>query len=1164
MNSKINSNKDKEEILTYISLYKDINILKEEFISITINIEKEEENNDIFLTYSQYSLLDEIIDEKLEPEKCQEIIKVFKELFEYYVYLDIAQNPPDIGIPNYHHRKINLIEEIGNIYIYNRTFYEFYQEILSILTVVKDFHISIVSTETPKGIQFYEYSAVLPLRYTIKSYNNEPRVFITIREEYIDKYDNYTQEMLRSHLDIPIKSINDMDPIDYIQNWSRFIVVKNIHSNFVQNLHYMAGFYMHYNPLNYSDFVANELEFDDNKIIRLSYYIIKPEINDAKFKQFFVENLKKYNNARYMPSIEELKDIFYHKKKYSMKNENKDVNKETKIKWDVEYKDNRNYFKCRVDHGKSVNVVTQNSFSFDFDLSVGHIFKCSELFHSNEYPIIIIEDRNNGGDPNLAYFMIQLFQMREVERTYSAIRYKENFQKYFDLELEYKDEYVYNPDTCENIYKSNEFYEVSDYYNYSGLNITHKRTNVFVELCPLNRRKAFNSFREKYKDSPYLKKPTDIIIFTDSFSFSSGSTFIKGFQNIGGAILVGYLGNPKIEGIDLFDASQSDSGVNTFENTDISEKLEKLGFVVSIMTFIEVFDDSYQAEFRFPREYKMVPVDYRVDIYSFYSDDVYDEFIEKGKQIHRKFNEDNYCNFNNQKLLLHDERCYNIENMEHTHGGFQCGKNNQWDYNNCIPYYCDIGYSFDQYFKKCVKDCLVDWTTYFIYEDNFTNSYNINKNEKYEFIILNPNNSYYVFESSENSIYNFPKISFIKGYKHVIINNYKKSYNDIELNIHTVNIDIEIDSLKREQLILDKVLFLDKKQMLIFQSENEHTILFNTILKNNDGNKIKYLKYNNTINYQDIVNINNKYFKNYSGNSLIMEKGEIYIFYCDNNKEEIHITINPTETNQNISFNNQQMNYLYLKKGNTYILEFPDSILDLMIKLSRETINSEILNEENKIILNKDNLYYYFENKNKENKKLKIKIDKNDATLEFLYNLTNNNIIENINYEKSKLNLKKEKSILKIPKQFKKINIKFNTANDTLVEYSIFQGYSILPFSHYSIIEESHRIKSKNYILDIIEPYNDNIKLMENEFYIITILIYEEGNLDIEISGEKAEEKKEEKIPENKGLKWYIILLIVLGAILFIGLIILIIIIIRKKRKSSEQIEDKMQSLTQV
>ena len=69
---------------------------------------------------------------------------------------------------------------------------------------------------------------------------------------------------------------------------------------------------------------------------------------------------------------------------------------------------------------------------------------------------------------------------------------------------------------------------------------------------------------------------------------------------------------------------------------------------------------------------------------------------------------------------------------------------------------------------------------------------------------------------------------------------------------------------------------------------------------------------------------------------------------------------------------------------------------------------------------------------------------------------------------------------------------------------------------HYSIIEESQRIKSNNYTLDIIESYNGNIKLMDNEFYIITILIYGEGNLDIEILGEKAEEKKEEKKEERE------------------------------------------------
>ena len=96
--------------------------------------------------------------------------------------------------------------------------------------------------------------------------------------------------------------------------------------------------------------------------------------------------------------------------------------------------------------------------------------------------------------------------------------------------------------------------ETTDYYNYSGLNITHKRTNVFVELCGRDERKAYNEFRKKYENSPNLKRPTDIIVFTDGYSFSSASTFIKGLQNIGGAIIVGYSGNPKTE-TDLFDAS---------------------------------------------------------------------------------------------------------------------------------------------------------------------------------------------------------------------------------------------------------------------------------------------------------------------------------------------------------------------------------------------------------------------------------------------------------------------------------------------------------------------------------------------------------------------------------------------------------------------------------
>ena len=53
------------------------------------------------------------------------------------------------------------------------------------------------------------------------------------------------------------------------------------------------------------------------------------------------------------------------------------------------------------------------------------------------------------------------------------------------------------------------------------------------------------------KKAKFIKRPTDIvIIFTDSFSFSATSGLIKGLQNTGGAITIGYLGNPKIKGVE--------------------------------------------------------------------------------------------------------------------------------------------------------------------------------------------------------------------------------------------------------------------------------------------------------------------------------------------------------------------------------------------------------------------------------------------------------------------------------------------------------------------------------------------------------------------------------------------------------------------------------------
>ena len=339
------------------------------------------------------------------------------------------------------------------------------------MSVVRDGHFEIWPYQAPKGIQIAQYCAYLPFFFVIKEYNGKKRLFITVKESVIVEYDNKTQEFISNHLDIPIKTINDMDPFDYIQNWY-YGRVKNFHSRFIYHILDISGFWLMLMPFNYSNLTQNEFEFEDNKILRISHYIEKPE------------------------------------------NENK-------IKWDIIHQESRYYMKCRVDKDHQVNVFVQNSFIMDDKIVPGKIFKCAQLFHSNNYPIIIIEDRNDGGYPTQSYLMIQLFQMREVERTYNAMRYSDELKKSFNLIIEYEEDHIYAPTTCKNIISIDDFKEVTDYYNYSGLNISHRRTNVFVELNTLSERTAYNEFRKAYEKSDNLKRPTDILIFTDGYSFSS-------------------------------------------------------------------------------------------------------------------------------------------------------------------------------------------------------------------------------------------------------------------------------------------------------------------------------------------------------------------------------------------------------------------------------------------------------------------------------------------------------------------------------------------------------------------------------------------------------------------------------------------------------------------
>jgi len=706
----IASQKLKESYKVYFRIltpFKNIKLIENEFLSFSVNVEFEQ-NQKVLLYYKQDSKLSSLMDEKLEKEYCEEVKKYLKEVFELYVFTDIAKNPPIIeGYPNYHHEPIDIQKSLENINSENRYFYEFYQEVRKILTATKDIHLTITSFKTPKGIVFEQYGASLPFNFIIKNSKNDTeegefKMYI-VPNNYINKYEESYQKFIKDHLDIPLKTIDDQDPFDYIQNWSKFTAAKNDHAQFTYLMisNAVSKFYLRNFPLNYSEINLKQFEFEDNKILRISYYIESPNPKDVEFNEYFHNYLEKENvqaGIIDIPFIDEIRDKYLiHKgvQKIILKEDKKE-----EIEWNITiFNKNNEFIKCRVDEKNEVNVVIQTTFSVDFYLGMAKIIECAKLFHTNEYPIIIIESKNGGGIAQLYIIMHQLFQMRTVDRSYFSYRMS-NTSKEFFKNKKWEDT---NAKTCEYIKNYSDFKEITDHYNQNGLNIEHIR-NEAVDILPSFYRTLLRDFREKYINDEslkkYLKRPTDIIIFSDSFSYSATSGLIKGFQNTGGAIIVGYFGNPKKKGIDLFDGSQSISSVETINNFYLYKKLYNLGILVAQVTMGESFDDSVYDSNPIPREYAFDPIDYRVNIYSSYSDDLYMKFIEEGKKIHAKFNKENYCNSKNSKLLLHSDTC-KIEGKRHAHGGYKCNPdNNKWDTNNCQPYYCDIGYYFNQKNKR--------------------------------------------------------------------------------------------------------------------------------------------------------------------------------------------------------------------------------------------------------------------------------------------------------------------------------------------------------------------------------------------------------------------------------------------------------------------------------
>ena len=633
-----------------------------------------------YTVYEVEDFLNTISQTEITEEDSTKLINSLKQILERYVYLDILKKPPQPS--EGYHNVVDLIKELDKIQKGKRSLYDFYRDIKILITKCQDLHLDFGISRLFNGLSLNQACFIFPLVLgTIEG------KFISVISPSISAFfDDNVIDQLRLYERKEIISINGEDPNDFIQNDNGdFNKLKSPQAQYAANQGNIPLMPLSAFPFTKEKRTSLKIVFYENKEITVKYKILYIE-DKAELSQFFeipptedgVHTIS--HNIRFMRPKETFSSVL-----------NKDKLKKTI--WDSEYDNGK--IKCQVDINNEVNVIFQSSFMINNEIKGKQFLdNCFQSFDKNNYPIVVIQYMNGGGYVDLADHFISYINLNKTTPLYLSLRNNDEVKIIGEAEAFKK------PGEC-NYIGGKELFDktVEDFYgkNENGDDIYHKRTQIFD--ISSNDRAHFYNFRGKAKN---IRKPTEILIFTDGFSYSATSIFIKETQIKGGAIIVGYSGNPKIQ--DNFDSSQSPSPVVSTDDIpdNLSKSIKNLGFYLSY-PIGEMFDRiDQEGEINIPLEYKINPINERVNLYNDYNDGSYDDFIREAKEIFDKAK--TTCYPNNKKLLLVNEEC-NFTDV-HMHGGYECSEEGTWS-DKCVPSYCDNGYYFDEIKVECIEDICV-------------------------------------------------------------------------------------------------------------------------------------------------------------------------------------------------------------------------------------------------------------------------------------------------------------------------------------------------------------------------------------------------------------------------------------------------------------------------
>ena len=349
-------------ILTSPYLYR-TKIDKDEYQILEIVLEKEQLDNDIYLSYNPTYYFEYLLKE-IDEKKSEYIIGNMSLLLDkYYVYKDIAKKPPEVeNLTDYHHKPIDMIASLKAISTKNQTYLSLYQDIFKVLKSVRDNHLSI---RLNKIEDFSVVSAELcfPFELYIGNESNVPVVKIRAYQECLDlsEYKEPISKFIEEHIDIPLKSINGTSPFDFIQNFYILQKYRSKHAHFTINLDAISHFSIRGIPYGLSDLIDIEYEFENGDIINLNYVLMTLSnlrgINLKEFEEFYNSLINNQPNPMLIPNLFKAKKLFLKKKGVLLKET------PNKIQWDYQTKDGQ--LKCRKDNELGYNVFVQSSFNFD-------------------------------------------------------------------------------------------------------------------------------------------------------------------------------------------------------------------------------------------------------------------------------------------------------------------------------------------------------------------------------------------------------------------------------------------------------------------------------------------------------------------------------------------------------------------------------------------------------------------------------------------------------------------------------------------------------------------------------------------------------------------------------------------------------------------------------